>query len=150
MRPVRFTKEGYEELKKEHADLLSKRPAAVDDLQKARELGDLSENGFYKAARSKLSATDSKLRRLTMLLKRAVIIENGRRDIVDIGATVKVLQGEKESTYHIVGDTEADPMHGKISLYSPIGRALVGRRVGDSVTIETPKGNIALKILSIS
>lgn len=150
MRQVRFTKEGYEKLQKEHADLTAKRVGAVDDLQKARELGDLSENGFYKAARAKLSSIDSRLRRLTMLLKRGVIVENAKRDVVDVGATVKVEQGGKEVTYYIVGDTEANPIKGKISLYSPIGRALAGRRVGDRVIIAIPTGSITCQIISIS
>lgn len=150
MRQIRFTKEGFENLKKEETDLLHKRKFAVDDLQKSRELGDLSENGFYRAARGNLSSIDSRLRRLTLIIKNSTVITNLQTDTVEIGNTVTLLAREKELTYQIVGDIEADPIRGKISLLSPIGRAIAGRRVGDKVTITVPAGDIIYKIIKIS
>jgi transcription elongation factor GreA len=149
VRQIRFTKQGFESLKKEQADLLHKRTFAVDELQKARELGDLSENGFYKAARAKLSAIDARLRRISSLLKLATVIDSNDANVVGIGNTVKVTDGKREVFYKIVGDMEANPVEGKISLLSPIGKTLAGKRFGDQILIVTPSGNITYRIISI-
>lgn len=149
MRQIRFTKEGYEALKKEYDELLTLRPAAVEDLQKSRELGDLSENGFYKAARAKLSSLDGRLRRLSFQLRQAVIVENATTGTVEIGSTVSVSDGARDITYHIVGDLEADPDKGKISALSPIGQALVGKKRGDQISIAIPSGTLAYTVRHI-
>ena len=147
---IRFTKNGLSNLQKEHAELLAQRPAAVDDLKKARELGDLSENGYYRAARSKLSTLDGRLRRLSYYLKLAVIIDNTDKNTTDIGSSVVLSDGKKEMRFQIVGDLEAAPEQSKISLLSPIGRAIAGKKVGESTTVLTPSGSITYKIISIS
>src|SRR6185369_3952984 len=123
MNQIRFTKEGFEKAKQEYEDLLKQRPAVVEDLKKAREMGDLKENGYYQASRQKLSAIDGRLFRLKMDMKYAVIAETSSEDGVSIGSTVTVSDGEKELLYTIVGDFEANPGEGKISLLSPLGRA---------------------------
>lgn len=150
MTQVRFTKEGYEKLKQEYQDLLSQRPLAVEDLKKARELGDLSENGYYKAARAKLSFVDSRLQTLTFHLKTAVIVDVGNSELVDIGSVVVLSDGSKEMTYHIVGDLEADPSQGKLSLLSPIGSAIANKFAGSEIKIETPKGEVIYRIVSVN
>lgn len=137
---IRFTKEGFEKLKKEHADLLAQRPHAVSELKKAREMGDLSENGYYKASRQKLNFIDGQLRRTAHALKYADIIESGGEDIVEIGRTVTLSDGKRDRVYEIVGDWEADPSAGKLSLLSPIGKAIANKKVGDEVTIDIPAG----------
>jgi len=151
---IRFTKEGYEKLKEEYGDLLKQRPLAVAELKKAREMGDLSENGYYKASRSKLSFIDGRLRRFSDYLKRADIIDaDGKKlpiDTVYIGSTVTLSDGKREKTYQIVGDLEAQPSEGKLSLLSPVGRAIVGKSLNSEVEIETPAGNFAYKITKIS
>jgi len=151
MTKIRFTKEGFEKTKKEYEDLLKQRPAVIEDLQKARELGDLKENGYYQASRQKLSYIDGRLFRLKMDMKHAVIIEAPTfNDKVSIGSKVTISDGEKELTYAIVGDFEANPSESKISLFSPLGKALEGKKAGDETHLNLPKGKITYKIISIS
>ncbi len=151
---IRFTKEGYEKLKEEYDDLLRQRPLAVLDLKKAREMGDLSENGYYKESKLKLNFIDGRLRRFSDYLKRADIIDtDGTKlpiDTVYIGSKVTLSDSKKERTYQIVGDLEANPGEGKLSLLSPIGRAIVGKKLEEEVEIETPAGKYTYKITKIS
>jgi transcription elongation factor GreA len=146
---IRFTKEGFEKLKKEHEELLKQRPPAVAELKKAREMGDLSENGYYKASKQKLNFIDGQLRRITHALKYASIIESVGVGIVEIGRTVTLSDGTNEKIYEIVGDWEADPMNGKISLLSPIGKAIADKKVGDEITIEIPAGKKSYTITAL-
>lgn len=150
MKNIRFTKKGFEALKKTYEDLKNSRPAAVADLKRAREMGDLSENGYYKAARAKLSEIDRNLRKFLFELKSADVVENSNSNQVGIGHTVRLSDGKKEKIFQIVGDLEADPIQGKISLLSPLGQALERKKVGDTAKITTPKGTIAYKIIKIS
>jgi len=150
MNKIRFTKEGFEKAKQEYADLLEQRPAVVEDLKKAREMGDLKENGYYQASRQKLSAIDGRLFRLKMDMKYAVIAETSSEDGVSIGSTVTVSDGEKELLYTIVGDFEANPGEGKISLLSPLGRALEGKKLGQEVHLDLPRGKVIYKVLKIT
>jgi len=147
---IRFTKEGYEKLKKDYEELLKQRPAAVLDLKTAREMGDLSENGYYKASRAKLSFIDGQLRRSSWNLKHALIIEETSGNGVGIGKKVTLTTGEKDVTYHIVGDLEADPSQGKISLLSPLGKALTNKQLGEEVLLETPARKIIYTITKIA
>lgn len=148
--PIRFTKSGLEEKQKEYEKLLSERPSAVADLKKAREMGDLSENGYYKSARFKLSDVDRRLRQLRYLLHYAVVTPEGEPGVAGVNTYVTVSDGEKETTYHIVGDYEANPSELKISTRSPIGKALVGKRSGDTVAFETQQAKKSLRILSVT
>lgn len=150
IKQIRFTKEGYEKLKQEYADLQAERPDAVMHLKKAREMGDLSENGYYKASRAKLSGIDGRLWRINMQLKYALIVENDPNAGIDIGCTVTFSNGKKEMTYQMVGDLEANPSEGRLSLNSPIGKALEGKKQGDEVEITTPAGQTTYKILSVT
>jgi len=150
VRQIRFTKEGYEKLKKENEDLLSERRPAVEDLRKARDMGDLSENGYYKSAKSKLSLIDRRLRIISSTLKHAVIIDDVQRNVVAIGSTVTLSDGEREITYAVVGDLEANPDQGKISLMSPLGKAIEGKKNTDVVNIQTPTGNTTYTIINIA
>lgn len=146
---IKFTKEGYEKLKIEHEDLLKQRPHAVSELKKAREMGDLSENGYYKASRQKLNFIDGQLRRTAHALKYADIIESSGQDIVEIGRTVTLSDGKIERVYEMVGDWEADPSSGKLSLLSPIGKAIANKKVGDEVAIQIPAGVKHYKIIAL-
>lgn len=151
---IRFTKEGYEKLKEEYQDLLRQRPLAVQDLKTAREMGDLSENGYYKESRAKLNFIDGRLRRFSDYLKRADIIDSdGKKlpiDTVYIGSTVRLSDGKREKTYQIVGDLEAQPSEGKLSLLSPVGRAIMGKKLNSEIEIETPTGKFTYIITEIS
>ncbi len=149
MNQIRFTKEGYEKLKKQREDLLKSRPEAVQELKKARDMGDLSENGYYKAARGKLSSIDGNLERLKILLKQAIIMENSDNNLAEIGKTIIVSDGQKDISYQLVGDLEADPHNGKISLLSPLGKALNGKREGENFDLQIPKGTIRYTIKKV-
>ncbi len=141
MKQIRFTKEGLEELKQKREELLKERPAVLEDLKKAREMGDLSENGYYKASRAKLSFIDAQLFRLKMQIKYALVIDRPTGNTVAIGTQVTLSDGENKKNYTIVGDLEANPSEGKISLLSPLGRALERKKQGEKVHLETPRGN---------
>ncbi len=150
MKQIRFTKQGLEKLQRDYEEIKSQRKFAVDDLQKARAMGDLSENGYYKAARQKLSFIDSQIRRFTATLKQAIVIEGqNNSQYVDIGSMVTLISGNKEVVYNIVGDLESEPSKRKISLLSPIGIAIAGKKVGEKVEIVIPSGKITYTIKKI-
>ncbi len=147
---IRFTKEGFEKLKKDYEDLKNERPDAVEHLRKARDMGDLSENGYYKASKAKLSSIDGRLWKMSMDIKHALVIEDSKNSGVDIGKTVTLKNEQREMTYQVVGDLEANPAEGKISLLSPIGKAVAGKQVNDEVKISTPSGEVAYTIIKLS
>ena len=147
---IPFTKEGFDKIKNDYEQLVLKRVPAVKELTRAREMGDLSENGLYKAARSQLSSIDAQLRKIKLHIKLGVVIDPTTVKTVQIGTSVKVLEDNDEKTYHIVGDLEANPKENKISSKSPIGSALIGRNFGETAFIQTPKKKYSLKILQIS
>lgn len=149
MNTIKFTKNGFEKLKKEVKSLETERPTAVLDLKKARDMGDLSENGYYKAARFKLSSIDHKLRVLKSQIKQAIVIENFDNQNINIGNTVILEKENQKITYEIVGDLEANPNLSKISINSPLGKALAGKKLHDEIIINAPIGKIKYKILSI-
>ncbi|MFA6016479.1 MAG: transcription elongation factor GreA [Patescibacteria group bacterium] len=144
-----FTKKGYEDLVNEQKALKISRIMAVTNLKTAREMGDLSENAAYKVARSKLSSVDRRLRILTKILDNAYIYEVNFKGMVDVGCTVIVETKFGTQTYQIVNSHESDIANGKISYYSPVGRALVGKKTSDEVTIRTPSGSVVYKIKDI-
>lgn len=133
---ILFTKRGYEEKQKEYEALLAARPDAVKELAKAREMGDLSENGYYKAARFKLSDIDRHIRQLKHLLKIAKVQEAAAQGFIDIGSIVTIHDGKNEKTYEIVGTYESNPSEGKISYVSPLGKILMGKRRGETAVLQ--------------
>lgn len=150
MQQLRFTKQGYEDLQKKYKEILDSRPGAVEHLRKSREMGDLSENGYYKSSRAKLSFIDRQLREMSSSLKRAVIISSTGTTTVDIGCVVILMSNGIETRFEIVGDLEADPTQKRISLLSPLGTSLKGKRVGEHVVLEAPSGKTEFVIKSIS
>lgn len=144
---VNLTKEGRAELQKELDDLIAQRPAIAERIATARSFGDLSENEEYSAARAEQKQVENRILELEDILKNAKLIRSGTRDKVAIGATVTIRLGGKKQTYSIVGPVEADPLNGKISDQSPIGKALLGHKADESFTM--PNG-IKGKILEIS
>lgn len=138
---IPFTQEGYDKIVKEKAKLLADRPDAVEHLRLARGMGDLSENGYYKASRQRLSFIDGQLRRVERLIKLATIIKPTH---------IKLTDGVKEYEYTIVGGFESDPTKRSISPASPLGRALVGKKVGDEVIVHAPNGDKKYTIVSKS
>ncbi len=150
---IYLTKKGFEDLQKEYDDLVSKRrPEIVERLSAAREMGDLSENAEYTAAREELSFIDGRIEELEELLKQAELIsdDNHKTHSVDLGSQVIVKIGDKQETFTVVGEWEADPVEKKISHESPLGKALIGKAVGDEIEVEAPAGKMSYKIISIS
>lgn len=146
---ITFTKEGFAALVKEEQDLTTKRPHVLKRMVEAREQGDLSENAGYHAAKEGLGYIDSRLRAIKDLKRFGQIIEGSQNGEVNVSSTVTVdNQGEKQ-TFTIVGELEANPMENKLSKTSPIGSALIGKKVNDSVVVEIPAGKLFLKILEV-
>ncbi|MEG1528813.1 MAG: transcription elongation factor GreA [Clostridia bacterium] len=153
MKEVFITKEGLCELKERLEFLIvTRRKEVAENLQRARELGDLSENAEYDAAKDEQSRVESEIKELEEKILYAVIIEDTTNHHVSIGNTVEVLDVEykEKMTYRIVGTTEANVAENKISNESPLGRALLGKKEKDIVDVGTPNGgSIKYKIISI-
>lgn len=148
--PTHLTQDGFDKLQREYERLQAERPTAVEHLKRARELGDLSENGYYKASRAKLSQIDGRLFHLKNLIKNAEIIETTDSDTVILGSTVTIVNESSEKQYMIVGKQEANPSQGRISDVSPIGQALMNKKVGEKVVIKAPSGDVEYTIVKIS
>jgi transcription elongation factor GreA len=151
---VPITKKGYEKLKTELGQLRKvERPKNIQDIAEAREHGDLRENAEFKAAKERQQFIDIRMAELEYKLGDAHVIEvtAGMSETVVFGATVRLLnlESEEEKTYTLIGQEEADLKNGSISVQSPIGRALIGHRVGDIVKVNRPAGMIEYEIQEI-
>lgn len=151
---IYLTKDGLGELKKEYEELSKiKRPDVLERVSQARSMGDLSENAEYVAAREELSFIDGRIDELEELIKQAVLIQESRSkssQTVKLGSTVTVnIKGKKE-VFTVVGEWEADPGEKKISHESPLGKALIGKKVGEKVEVEAPAGIVVYTIASVS
>jgi len=149
-----MTLEGKEKLEKELDELKTvRRPEVVERIKVARSFGDLSENSEYDSAKEEQAFVESKIAQLEKMIRNAVIIEsNGENsDIVELGKKVKFVElpdGDEEE-YQIVGSAEADPFEGKISNDSPMAQSLLGKKVGEVVNVNTPGGDIEVKIVEV-
>jgi transcription elongation factor GreA len=149
-----MTKEGKEKLEQELEYLKTvKRKEVVERIKIARGFGDLSENSEYDAAKDEQAFVESRIQMLENMIRNAVIIEEDKEnpDVVSLGKSVTFIElpdGEEE-TYTIVGSAEADPFEGKISNDSPIAKSLLGRKVGEEVTVQTPGGEMVVKIVAV-
>jgi len=153
-KPVYVTPEGLEALKAELEELVNvRRPALAARLQAAIKQGDLRENADYITAKEEQGFLEGRIQELEVMVRNAALIDNsGSKDgRVDLGCQVTVTeQGYDEpETYHVVGPTEADPSRGRISNESPLGRALMGHCVGDTVSVTAPAGKIRFCILDV-
>jgi transcription elongation factor GreA len=144
-----ITVEGRQELEAELEELKSRRGAIADKIAEARDYGDLSENAEYDAAREEQGLVESRIAEIEDILLNAELIKTVKGSKVSLGSKVELKTGKKTVTYNVVGPVEADPLEGKISNESPIGEALMGKKVGESVTITTPKGQISYEIIAI-
>jgi transcription elongation factor GreA len=154
MPKIPITKKGYEALQAELERYKKvERPKNIRDIEEARAHGDISENAEYEAAKERQSHIDGRIRDLEHKLAEAQIIDtsNLSAEKVVFGATVRVkdLQAEKEQRYTLVGPDEADLKNGKISVQSPVGRALIGKRVGDTFEVQTPAKMAEYEVLHI-
>ena len=148
---VYLTKDGLEKLKKEHAGLVQeKRPKVAKRIKEAREMGDISENAEYDAARQEQAFVEGRISELEEIMKSAEVIEASESgDEVQVGSKVTVKIDGGEETFHIVGAHEADPMKNRISHESPLGSSLVGKKIGDTFEVEAPIGKLTYKIVKI-
>ncbi len=141
-----LTQDGKVELESELSELKNRRSEIAEKIANARDYGDLSENAEYDAAREEQAQLESRVAELEEILQNADIIKPAKSNgTIRVGSTVDLKNGKKV-TYQIVGPVEADPLEGKISNESPIGAALMGKKVGDKVTIETPKGSVSYTV----
>ena len=135
---VLLTEEGLKRLKEEYEDLVNvKRKAVTEKIARARDFGDLSENSEYDSAREEQSFTEGRIMELEEILTHAKLIEKSSQNQVNIGSKVKIQSNNDIDEYTIVSSVEANPMEGKISIDSPVGKALLGSKVGDEVKIST-------------
>ncbi len=150
---IYLTKEGLAELKKEYDELTSKkRPGVLERVTQARNMGDLSENAEYVAAREELTFIDGRIDELEIILKQAVVIREGVKasnHAIKLGSTVTLHSNGKKEIFTVVGEWEADPTNKKISHESPLGRVLIGKRVGEKVQVEAPAGKITYSVVSV-
>mgnify|MGYP002526992988 CR=1 FL=1 len=148
-----LTQEGYDDIKEELDYLINtKRPENINAIKEARALGDLSENADYDAARNEQAEIEARIKKLESIMDNVEIIEEVSTDQVGIGNTVKISYIDDEDDtdeYKIVGSQEADPFESKISNESPIAKALMGHKVGDVVSVESPNGSYEIKVVEI-
>ncbi len=150
---IYLTAEGLEEIKKELDVLkLEKRPEIIQALKDARALGDLSENAEYDAARNEQAIVEARILELEQMIEKAVVIKEVNKEVVSIGTkvTIEYVEDGEQDDYSIVGSKEADPFANKISNESPIAKAIMGMRVGDIVSVESPNGKYDVKIVQIA
>ncbi|MDC0449231.1 transcription elongation factor GreA [bacterium] len=147
---IYITKEGLKKLKEELSELIdSKRPEVAKKIQEAREMGDISENSAYDSAKQEQSFMEGRISELEEIIKNAKVTQPKDPKTVDVGCRVVLhIEGDEEE-FHIVGAPEANPMERKISHESPLGAALVGKKIGDSVKIEAPVGKLTYTILKV-
>lgn len=144
-----ITESGQRELERELDELKSRRGEIADKIAAARDFGDLSENAEYDAAREAQGLLETRITEIETILQNASIIQAGSSSTVVLGSTVELEANGKTVVYTVVGPVEADPLEGKVSNESPIGQALMGKAVGDTVTINTPKGELAYAVVAL-
>jgi transcription elongation factor GreA len=150
---ILLTPAGFAELEEELNDLrVNKRAENVQAIKEARSHGDLSENSEYDAARDEQAKIEARIQELEYKLEHATIIDNADKSIVNVGCDVTILyvDDEEEDVYSIVGSLEADPFENKISNESPIGSAIIGKKVGDVVDVTANGSSYQVKILKIA
>ena len=139
---INITSEGKKELEKELDELIKGRPVIAEKIATARAFGDLSENEEYSAARSEQKMAENRILEIQDILKNAEVIKNGKKDKVVLGVTVALDMDGRKVEYTLVGPTEANPLEGKISNESPIGKVLFGRKAGEDFEFNGKKVKI--------
>lgn len=144
-----LTPQGKQNLEKELFELRAKRPQIVAEVQRARALGDLKENSAYQANKDKMRQTDRRITQLELILRHSQVVEKTVTDEVQLGSKLKTEINGQIMAFELVGESEADPKARRVSLYSPLGKAFLGRRKNDLVKVITPGGESVYKILEI-
>lgn len=148
----RLTKDGINELETELKSLIAERSAVAELIKTAREFGDLAENAEYQSARQEQEKNEARIAEIEHILQNAdLIAEGASSDKIGLGCSVKLKSSNgKTKQFQVVGTVEADPLNGKISDESPIGKALLDKKVGDDIEIKTPTETTVYKIVDIS
>ena len=145
-----LTQEKFDEFKKELAELKGvKRKEVAASLEYAKSLGDLKENAEYHEARDVQATVEDRISKLEELLKNATIVSGNHAGVVNVGSLVTVEKGDKKFVYNIVGSEEADVASSKISIKSPFGQAVVGKKKGDTFVFQAPNGELSYKIIEV-
>ena len=150
---ILLTSEGFLELETELNELKNvRRPKVIEAIKDARSQGDLSENADYDAARAEQAEVEGRIKQIEFMLANAQIIEKSSNHTVDLGSTVTIsyVDDDEEEVYSIVGRMEADPFENKISNESPIGKAIIGKKEGDTINVESPTGSYQIKIVKVA
>ena len=149
--PVLLTAGGLEKLKQDLVRTQARRTEAFDRMKEAAQPGDIEDNPELEQAKEDVARLNERIYELEEMIGRAQIIVEKNSGVVEPGSTIEVEDEEGERMiYHLVGAVEADPTTGHISVESPVGRALVGKRAGDSVTVEVPAGTVELTVKAVS
>ncbi|MBO5939163.1 MAG: transcription elongation factor GreA [Clostridia bacterium] len=149
---LKYTQEGFEKLKAEYEFRTKEERERIKvAIAEARSFGDLSENAEYDEARNEQAKNEARIKELDDMIQHAVVIDDSQMDaeIVGLGSSVKVERNGVTVEYKIVGSNEADPFDNKISDMSPVGRALIGAKKGDVVSLDVPSGSVNLKVLDV-
>jgi len=145
-----MTKAGLKTLKRELDEMLGvKRPKLVERISYARTEGDLAENSDYQTAKEELEFIDGRISEIEEVVKNAQVVNNGSRSGSGVGTKITVKQNGGRYVFEIVGEWEADPVNKKISPESPLGKALIGKKIGEKVLVEAPAGKVTYEILAI-
>jgi len=147
-----ITQEKFDELKEELEQLVHvKRKEVAENLEHAKSLGDLSENAEYHEARDAQAQLEARIAQIEYIIKHAEIVRHKKSDVVEAGSTIVLQKGASKTkqTFILVGSEEADMAAGKLSYQSPLGRALMGKKKGDSFVFDTPKGEVKYKIVDV-
>lgn len=150
---IYLTSDGFLKLEEELDDLKkNKRPEIINAIKEARALGDLSENAEYSSARDNQAKIEARIKEIEYTLEHATIIENSKDGKVCVGSvvTIKYEDDDEEEEYTIVGTNEADPFENKISNESPIAVAVLGKKEGDKVSVDSPNGNFDIQIVKVA
>jgi transcription elongation factor GreA len=148
--PVLLTPEGLEKLKRDLEVALKRRAEAGERLKEAFQPGDIEDNPEYEQAKEEVGLLDSRIYELQEMIGRAQIIKESHSSVAGPGSTIEVVDNEGHAeAYHLVGAVESDPSAGRISVESPVGRALIGKKKGDKVTVSVPSGTLTLTIKAV-
>lgn len=153
IKEIYLTSEGFLKLEEELNEAKTvKRPEIITAIKEARALGDLSENAEYSSAREQQGKLEARIKEIEYTLEHAIIIENNNDGKVCVGSviTVKYDDDDDEEEYTIVGTNEADPFENKISNESPIAQAVIGKKVGDKVSVDSPNGSFDIEIVKVA
>lgn len=148
--PVLLTAEGLEKLKRDLEDARARRREAADRMKEAAQPGDIEDNPEFEQAKEDVASLDNRIYELEEMIGRAKIIEEHHSSVIEAGSVIEVEDEEGQvETWHLVGAVESDPTSGRISIDSPVGRALLGRRKGDRVSVNAPSGVVEFQVKAV-